>query len=95
MIRIENVDNAQTGSHHTGSRIEAEMKLNVDRAIELKSQVAELRDYLIGTRGVNGRATLNPVEPEGLFGRLSEANVSQAELLGDISDIILEIRNYF
>lgn len=82
-------------SGHTGSRIESDMQKNNDNAIELKSQVAELRDYLIGSRGVSGSATLNPREPEGLFGRLSEANTTQNELLRDISDIILEIRNYF
>lgn len=92
---IENI-----ASDNTGSRIESDMQKNNDQAIELKSQVAELRDYLIGSRGVSGRgvsgrATLNPTEPEGLFGRLSDANSTQAELLGDISDIVLEIRNYF
>lgn len=81
--------------NHTGSRIESDMQKNNDQAIELKSQVAELRDYLIGSRGVSGPATLNAREPEGLFGRLSESNSTQAELLGDISDIVLEIRNYF
>lgn len=81
--------------NHTGSRIESDMQKNLDKTVELKSQVAELRDYLIGSRGVSGSATLNPREPEGLFGRLSEANSSQQELLRDISDIILEIRNYF
>lgn len=81
--------------NHTGSRIESDIQKNVDKAVELKSQVVELRDYLIGSRGVSGSATLNPQEPAGLFGRLSEANLSQQELLRDISDIILEIRNYF
>lgn len=81
--------------NHTGSCIESDMQKNNDQAIELKSQVAELRDYLIGSRGVSDRATLNPTEPEGLFGRLSEANSTQQGLLRDISDIVLEIRNYF
>lgn len=81
--------------NHTGSHIEADMQKNNDQAVELKSQVAELRDYLIGSRGVSCSATLNSRDPEGLFGRLSEANATQAELLGDISDIVLEIRNYF
>lgn len=81
--------------NHTGSRIESDMQKNLDKAVELKSQVIELRDYLIGSQGCSGSATLNTQEPEGLFGRLSEANSTQQELLRDISDIILEIRNYF
>lgn len=84
-----------TVNDHTASRIESEMVQNNDFAAELKSQVAELRDYLIGSRGVGGHASINPSEPQGLFGRLSEANTTQNELLRDISDIVLEIRNYF
>lgn len=85
----------ECGSDHTGSRIESDMQKNIERAVELKSQVVELRDYLIGSRGVMGCAGGAAREPEGLFGRLSEANSTQQEILRDISDIILEIRNYF
>ena len=85
----------ECGSDHTGSRIESDMQKNIDRAVELKSQVVELRDYLIGSRGVMGSAGGDTREPEGLFGRLSEANSTQQEILRDISDIIMEIRNYF
>ncbi len=84
-----------TVNDHTGSRIEEYMRRNNDFAVELKSQVIELRDYLIGSRGVCGSAQIDNCEPQGLFGRLSDANTTQNELLRDISDIILEIRNYF
>ena len=78
---------------NTGSNLESEMQRNLDMAIEIKSQVAELRDYLIGQRSVGGIASVHH-DPEGLFGRMAKINSEQSEALGDISDLILEIRNH-
>nr|DAH52804.1 MAG TPA: hypothetical protein [Caudoviricetes sp.] len=79
----------------TGSRIEADMDGNIDSLVELKSQVAELRDYLIGARGINGGVGATALPPEGFFGRLSVKNSEQKNLIGEIQDLVLEVRNYF
>lgn len=78
----------------TGSVIEAGMDSNTEALVELKSQVVELRDYLIGSRGVNGSAGALALPPEGFFGRLSVKNSDQKDLIGEIQDIVLEVRNY-
>lgn len=79
----------------TGSRIEAEMDSNTEVLAELKSQVIELRDYLIGARGVSGAVGALALPPDGLFGRLSVKNSDQKDLIGEIQDLVLEVRNYF
>lgn len=79
----------------TGSRIESVMDANIEALNELKSQVIELRDYLIGPRGNHGSAGMLAVPPDGLFGRMSVKNSEQKDLIGEIQDIVLEVRNYF
>lgn len=80
---------------HTGSRIEKDMLSNTDVLVELKSQVAELRDYLIGTRPVAGSASVTGTQPAGFFGRITEINCDQRQMVGEIQDMVLELRNYF
>lgn len=80
--------------NHTGSRIEADMNKNTGALVELRSQLHELREYLIGTHGLNG-TSLSGSEPEGFFGRIAKANYEQRDLIGEASDIVLELRNYF
>lgn len=79
----------------TGSRIEAEMDSNTEVLAELKSQVIELRDYLIGARGVSGGVGAPALPPDGFFGRLSVKNSEQKDLISEIQDLVLEVRNYF
>jgi len=79
----------------TGSRIESDMDGNIDSLVELKSQVVELRDYLIGARGLSGNVGAVALPPDGFFGRLSVKNTEQKDLIREIQDLVLEVRNYF
>lgn len=71
-----------------------EMQKNIDYLIELRSQVEELRDHLIGPD--EGCTTWVPeLDGGGLFGAVVKANTQQSAIIWGIQDIVLEIRNKF
>ncbi len=81
--------------NHTGANIEQGMRSTTESLVELKSQIAELRDYLLGPRGVSGSASNVGTQPDGFFGRLAELNYDHRQLIAEIQDMVLEVRNQF